>query len=137
MTTINSSTKRERPLSPHLQIYRPQLTSMLSIVHRGTGCALAVGAFAIVIWLLALAGNPDDYALVREWAASPIGCVLIFGFGFALLYHLLNGIRHLAWDAGWGLDIKTTYQTGWAVVALAFAGTAGLWVLAARAGGAA
>ena len=132
-----STIKRERPLSPHLQIYRPQLTSMLSIVHRGTGCALAVGAFAIVFWLLALAGNPDDYALVRDLASSPIGCALIFAFAFALFYHLLNGIRHLAWDAGWGLDIKRTYQSGWAVVVLAFAGTAALWLLVARAGGAA
>ena len=130
-----STIKRERPLSPHLQVYRPQLTTVLSFIHRATGVVLSIGAFGIVVWLLALAGDANDFARVRDLTASPLGCAVILAFAFALAYHLLNGIRHLAWDAGWGLEIKRTYQTGWAVVVLAFVATAGLWLLATRAGG--
>ncbi len=131
-----STLKRERPLSPHLQVYRPQLTSVLSIIHRGTGVALAVGAFGVAYWLHRLAGSGQPYLDLQAILASPLGCAAIFGFAFALMYHLLNGIRHLGWDMGWGLDISTTYRTGWAVVVLSLAATAALWV-AAGAGGAA
>lgn len=125
-----STTKRERPLSPHLQVYRPQLTTVLSILHRGTGVALAFGAFGVAIWLALAAGDAGDYAAVQALLATPLGCALVFAFAFALNYHLLNGIRHLAWDAGWGLDLPNTYRSGWTVVLLSIAFTAGLWLLA-------
>lgn len=130
-----STIKRERPLSPHLQVYRPQLTSILSIIHRGTGVALSIGAFGLAFWLYRLAGDEGRYVQFSEMLATPLGCVVLFGFAFALMYHLFNGIRHLGWDMGWGLDLKRTYATGYAVVVLSIVATAGLWLLS-RSGGA-
>jgi len=127
--------QRERPLSPHLQVYRPQLTSILSIIHRGTGVALAIGAFGVAWWLHRLAGDGGRYDTFMALLNAPIGQLGLLGFSFALIYHLLNGIRHLGWDIGWGLDLKRTYMTGWAVVVLALVGTASIWFAALRAGG--
>ena len=107
----------KRPLSPHLLIYKPQLTSVLSIVHRGTGIALAVGLLLVVYWLMALATGPDAFGNAQIIMGSWIGNVILFGFTFALFYHLCNGIRHLFWDAGLGLDLKTVYASGWSVLA--------------------
>ncbi len=129
-----STIKHERPLSPHLQVYRPQLTSVLSIVHRGTGVALAFGAFGVAYWLHRVAGDAGSYQQFHGLLNTPLGCALVFAFAFALLYHLFNGIRHLGWDMGWGLDLPNTYRTGWAVVVLSLLGTAGLWLLATGGG---
>ena len=120
----------KRPLSPHLQVYRPQLTSILSITHRGTGIFLALGALYLVCWLLAIASGPDAFAAVNGFAGSIVGRLLLLGWTFSLFYHLANGIRHLFWDAGWGLDLKSTYTSGWLVVALAVALTVIAWVVA-------
>jgi succinate dehydrogenase / fumarate reductase cytochrome b subunit len=120
----------KRPLSPHLQVYRPQLTSMLSIAHRGTGIALAVGALYLVWWLVAIAAGPEAYATVSDFSGSIIGRLLLLGWTFALFYHLANGIRHLIWDAGLGLDLKSTYMSGWLVVATSVALTVIAWVVA-------
>ena len=120
----------KRPLSPHLQVYRPQLTSILSITHRGTGMFLALGALYLVCWLLAIASGPDAFAAVNGFAGSIVGRLLMLGWTFSLFYHLANGIRHLFWDAGYGLDLKTTYTSGWLVVALAVALTVIAWVAA-------
>jgi succinate dehydrogenase / fumarate reductase cytochrome b subunit len=106
-----------RPLSPHLQIYKPQLTSVLSILHRATGIALSVGTLLLVWWLLALATGPAAYARAQGFLGSWLGVLLLVGWAYALFFHLCNGIRHLVWDSGHGLDIGTTYITGWAVVA--------------------
>lgn len=119
-----------RPLSPHLQVYRPQLTSILSITHRATGIFLALGALYLVCWLLAIASGPDAYASVSAFSASIIGRLLLLGWTFSLFYHLANGIRHLVWDAGIGLDLKTTYMSGWLVVVGAVALTVIAWVAA-------
>jgi succinate dehydrogenase / fumarate reductase cytochrome b subunit len=108
----------ERPLSPHLQVYKPQLTSVLSISHRATGIALSVGTILLVWWLLAAARGPDAYDAVRGFAGSWIGVLLIVGWTYSLFFHLCNGIRHLFWDAGYGFDLPTTYKSGWAVVAV-------------------
>ncbi|CAM9954204.1 unnamed protein product, partial [Chrysoparadoxa australica] len=97
----------QRPLSPHLQIYRPQLTSILSISHRLTGVALAAGTAVLALWLIAAAGGDDTFALINNHLAAWYGQVLMVFWSFALFYHLCNGIRHLAWDAGWGLDIRS------------------------------
>ena len=119
-----------RPLSPHLQVYRPQLTSILSITHRGTGIFLALGALYLVCWLLAIASGPDAYASVSAFSASIIGRLLLLGWTYSLFYHLGNGIRHLVWDAGIGLDLKTTYMSGWLVVVGAVVLTVIAWVAA-------
>ena len=107
----------DRPLSPHLQIYRWQLTSVLSILHRATGIALAGGAVMLVWWLLAAASGPKAYAVVEGFLGSWLGLLLLFGWTLSLFYHLCDGIRHLAWDTGAGFELRTTYTTGWIVVA--------------------
>ncbi len=129
-------TTQNRPLSPHLQVYRPQLTSMLSITHRLTGVALAVGTFVLVWWLVAAAMGPEAYATVQGVISSVIGRLLLFGWTLALFYHLCNGIRHLFWDAGYGYELKTAYASGWAVMAAAVGLTlvAWIWAYAALAG---
>ena len=127
---------RERPLSPHLQVYKWQITMTMSILHRVTGMVLVVGAFALAWWLLAVAAGGEHYANAAACLASPFGQFALFGFSLALVYHLLNGIRHLLWDAGWGFDIPDVYRSGWAVAVLTFVFTAAIW-LAAWPGGAA
>jgi len=118
-----------RPRSPHLGIYRWQITMTMSILHRATGVALAVGTLALVYWLVAAGMGPDAYADAQMLFGSWFGQFLLWGWTFSLFYHLCNGIRHLAWDAGWGFEIKTVYITGytvWAVAALLTA--AALWM---------
>jgi len=126
-----------RPLSPHLQIYRWQLTSVLSILHRLTGLALAVGTFLLVYWLVATAAGPAAFALAQELVGSILGRLLLFGWTVALFYHLANGIRHLLWDAGRGFELRTAYASGWAVVIAAVALSLITWIAgyASRGGG--
>lgn len=108
-----------RPLSPHLQIYRWQLTSVLSILHRMTGLALGVGTLLLVYWLVAVAAGPDAFATAQDFMGSIVGRILLFGWTVALFFHLANGIRHLAWDAGRGFELRTAYASGWMVVVAA------------------
>ena len=105
-----------RPLSPHLQIYRPQLTSVLSISHRISGIVLSAGLIGVVAWLMAVASGPEAYERFLGLASHSLGKIALVAWTFALFYHLLNGIRHLLWDAGWLLDIKKAYASGYAVV---------------------
>lgn len=118
-----------RPLSPHLQVYRPQITSTLSILHRFTGIALAVGTLLLTWWLAALASGPEAFATAQDFIGSLLGRLLLFGWSFALFYHLCNGIRHLAWDAGYGYEIDTATRTGWLVVAGAVVLTLVAWIV--------
>jgi succinate dehydrogenase / fumarate reductase cytochrome b subunit len=118
----------DRPLSPHLQIYRWQLTSVLSILHRAAGVALGLGAILLVWWLVAAASGPGPYAAVQGFLGSWLGLLLLFGWTLSLFYHLCNGIRHLAWDTGIGFDLQTTYRTGWAVVAATAVLTVIAWI---------
>jgi succinate dehydrogenase / fumarate reductase cytochrome b subunit len=120
----------ERPLSPHLQIYRPQITSVLSILHRLTGVALGVGTLLFAWWLVAAAAGPEAYALAQGFLGSIVGRILLLGFTWALFYHLCNGIRHLAWDLGLGFDLATVSRSGWAVVIASAALTLLAFVLA-------
>ena len=106
-------TDNARPLSPHLQVYRPQLTSVLSILHRITGAALGFGAILVTVWLLAALSGDAAFALVQKFRASIIGQLMLFGWLFAFVYHFLNGIRHLKWDLGFGLNMKSVYRSGW------------------------
>ena len=119
-------TPAQRPLSPHLQVYRWQLTSVMSILHRATGIALSLGAILLVWWLGAASDGPEPYAAVQRFLGSWIGLLLLFGWSLALFYHLCNGIRHLAWDAGYGFELRQAYHSGYAVLAA----TAVLTVLA-------
>ena len=118
----------DRPLSPHLQIYRWQLTSVLSIFHRAAGVVLCAGTVLLVWWLVAAASGPDTYEAVEDFLGSWIGLLLLFGWTAALFYHLCNGIRHLVWDSGHALDLKSTYIGGWLVVAATAALTLIAWI---------
>jgi succinate dehydrogenase / fumarate reductase, cytochrome b subunit len=117
-----------RPLSPHLQIYRWQLTSVLSVLHRFAGIALSAGSILLVWWLVAAAQGPGPYAHIQHFLGSWIGLLLLFGWTVALYYHLCNGIRHLWWDTGQDLDLPGVYITGWAVLAATGALTVVSWI---------
>lgn len=125
-----STTHKPRPLSPHLQVYRPQLTSMLSVLHRGTGVFLSFGSVAIVLWLFALASGPAAYSHYQSVVAHPLSQLVLFGWCFSMCYHLCNGIRHLFWDIGAGLDIKDVYRSGTVVLIVACLMTAVITYLA-------
>jgi succinate dehydrogenase / fumarate reductase cytochrome b subunit len=99
-----SEVEQRRPLSPHLQVYRPMLTMMMSIVHRITGVALYAGALLLVYYLVAAANGPAAFATAAAIFGSIIGQIILFGFTWALFHHLLGGIRHAIWDAGYGMD---------------------------------
>ena len=118
---------RERPLSPHLQVYRWQITMTMSILHRVTGFVITVGAFALAWWLMAVAAGGDAYRDAAECLSSPLGMLALAGFSLSLVYHLLNGIRHLLWDAGWGFEIPEFYASGWTVAILTVVLTALIW----------
>ncbi len=121
---------KERPISPHLQIYRPQISSVLSILHRITGIALTVGTVVLVWWLLAAAAGPDAYATAQRFIGSFIGQILMFGWTFAFFYHLCNGIRHLFWDAGYGFDLSVMAMTGKIAVGVSAGLTLLSWIIA-------
>ncbi len=125
---------RERPLSPHLQVYRWQITMTMSILHRASGIALVVGAFALAWWLLAVAAGGDAYTGAAACLASPFGKFVLFCFSLALVFHLLNGIRHMLWDIGWGFDIPEVYRSGYTVAGLTVVLTALIWFFALRGG---
>jgi len=115
-------------------LYRPQITSVMSILHRISGIVLSFGAFVLAWWLLAVAQGGDAYATAAACLASPFGKLALFGFSLALMYHLLNGIRHLLWDIGWGFTLPQVYRSGYTVVALTFVFTAAIWFFAMRGG---
>ena len=119
-----------RPLSPHLQIYKPQLTALLSIAHRASGVFLALGTLLLVYWLMALAQGPESYAQAQSFFGSWFGRLVLFAWVFALFYHLCNGIRHLFWDMGMGFEIATVYTSGKIVIIAATALTLIAFVMA-------
>lgn len=123
-------TTRERPISPHIQIYRWQWTMLLSITHRITGIGLSVGTLLLVWWLVAAASGPESYAAAQGFMSHWIGRLLLFGWTWALFYHLGNGIRHLFWDAGKGFELATGYATGWIVVVASLGLTGLAWIIA-------
>ena len=108
--------QKPRPLSPHLQVYKPQLTSMLSILHRGTGVFLSLGTVLLVCWLAAIAAGPDAYAGFQAMSSHWFMQLLLLGWAFSLYYHLCNGIRHLFWDVGRGFEMEDLYRSGWIVL---------------------
>ena len=117
----------DRPLSPHISIYRWPVTMVSSILHRGTGLAMSVGFVLFVGWLADAAGGPGAYAAFAKAMGSPLGVVLLIGWSFAFFYHLANGIRHLVWDTGRGLEKGQATASAWIVIVLAVVLTAAFW----------
>ena len=120
----------QRPLSPHLQVYRWGITMWLSSLHRITGLLLSAGAIVLAVWLIALAGGPQSYSRVQQVFASGGFKVLLVAWTFCFFLHLANGVRHLAWDVGAGFDPKTIQTSGWTVIVVAVLATAGFSWLA-------
>ena len=124
-----------RPLSPHLQVYRFPLTVILSIMHRITGAALCAGVVALSVWLLALADGPDAFNTVQSMLGSIPGKIIMFAFTLALFFHLGNGIRHLFWDAGYGFELETVDASAKAVLIGSIVATILIWAIALTSGG--
>ena len=118
---------RTRPLSPHLQVYRPQMTSVMSILHRVAGVILTTGTLIMAAWLVSLALGKEAYDVVVMVIVHPLGQFVLFGYSVALIYHALNGVRHLGWDLGFGLAIPQVYKNGQIVLFLTVVLTLGLW----------
>lgn len=118
-----------RPLSPHLQIYRPQITSALSIMHRISGVMLGLGAVILSIWLAAAASSPAAFSLVQALIGSILGQLVLFGFTLTLFFHFFNGIRHLLWDAGFGFELPTVHMSGKACLVAAAGMTVLVWIV--------
>ncbi len=122
----------DRPLSPHLQVYRPQLTSVLSITHRATGILLSLGSVFLAAWLISAAMGEEAFNCINGMAGAWYGQILLLGWSYALFFHLCNGIRHLVWDAGVGLELKTAYISGYIVVAVSALLTLAVWACVLR-----
>ena len=118
---------RTRPLSPHLQVYRPQMTSVMSILHRAAGVVLTTGTLIMAAWLVSLALGKEAYGVVVMVIGHPLGQFVLFGYSVALIYHASNGVRHLGWDLGFGLTIPQVYKNGQIVLFLTVVLTMGLW----------
>ncbi len=126
----NSPSERNRPQSPNIQIYRPQLTSVLSIANRISGIVLSIAAVGLVAWLIAAAEGPQVYGAAQSALTSLAGRIVLFGITFAFFLHLCGGIRHLIWDAGYGFELQTIYASGWIVVAASLVFTLAAWIAA-------
>ncbi len=118
-----------RPLSPHLQVYRWPLSMALSISHRVTGVGLAIGTLLMTWWLVAAAVSDDAFSGVQWFLATPLGILLLLGWSAALFFHFFTGLRHLAWDAGYGFDKPWYERSGWAVIAATIVATLLLWIV--------
>ena len=127
-TGMTTGATRPRPISPHLQIYRPMLTMVMSIVHRITGAALYFGMLLLAWWLIAAATGPNAYANVEWFMSSLIGQLILFGYTWALLHHMLGGIRHLIWDTGRGLDKVSIEIFAWGTIIGSTTLTVLLWI---------
>lgn len=124
----------ERPLSPHLGIYRWYFTMALSIAHRVTGVALASGLVLLTWWLVALASGPDAFATIHWFIDSWFGALVLFGYTLVVFYHMGNGVRHLVWDVGYGFDVEVARRSGMAVLAFAGVMTLLVWIVVGVAG---
>ena len=127
---------QKRPLSPHLQIYSKQITSVMSILHRITGIILAIGSLGLLWVLVALSLGEDAFSATQACLSSGLGLFALLAFSACLMYHFFNGIRHLFWDAGKGFAIPDVYRSGYAVIVLSAVSTLGIWWLALQGGAA-
>jgi len=125
----------KRPLSPHLQVYNPQITSVMSILHRITGVILALGSLGLLWVLISLSMGPEAFSAAQACIGGVFGRLAAFAFSLCLMYHLFNGVRHLFWDIGKGYDLSTVTRSGLLVLALTVLSTTGLWLLATSNGG--
>ena len=126
---MSSTLKGNRPLSPHLQIYKPIPTMVMSIVHRITGVALYFGTILVAWWLIAAAIGPDYFEFVQMVMGSIVGRVILFGFTWALLHHMIGGIRHLIWDTGAMFDKHTATKMAYVSITLSVILTFVVWSL--------
>jgi succinate dehydrogenase / fumarate reductase cytochrome b subunit len=120
----------ERPISPHLSIYRRQINMVMSIVHRITGGALYIGTVLLAAWLVGAAMGPRQFAFVNGLFAHPLGLLILLGYSWALIHHMLGGVRHLIWDTGQGLDIKSVNGLSWLSLIASVITTAVVWAVA-------
>ena len=127
--------QRMRPLSPHMQIYRPQLTSVLSIANRITGVVLSFCAVALIVWLISVAAGPQAYSTIHGFIRSWFGQILLLGCTYSFFLHLCGGIRPLAWDAVYGFELRAIYTSGWTVVVASAALTLITWTASMRLAG--
>ena len=118
-----------RPLSPHLTIWRPTITYLMSGVHRITGAALYFGMLFLAWWLIAAASGPGAFDIANAFFGSWLGRLILFGFTWALIHHMLGGIRHLIWDTGSGLDVPTASRLGWATIVGSIVLTFVVWII--------
>ena len=119
----------KQPISPHLSIYKPQITSILSIIHRFTGIFLSIATLYFSLWIIALAFNFNVFSILHMLLQTIVGRAFLFFTTWSFFYHLLNGIRHLIWDIGYGFSIKSINLTGWIVVILSFVLNLLIWFI--------
>jgi len=118
-----------RPLSPHLQVYTPQINMVMSIIHRMTGAALYFGTLLLAVWLIAAATGADQFNIVNAWFGTLIGRLILIGYTWALLHHMLGGIRHLVWDTGRGFGLGQVDFFCWLTLIASLAGTVAIWTI--------
>ena len=128
------SRDRGRPMSPHLSVWRWHVTMTTSILHRMSGVALYFAALVAAAWAVSLASGPQAYDAFMALMGSPLGKLVLFGLSAAVFYHLANGIRHLVWDFGHGLDVKSANASAWVVFGFTAAATLATWFLAFQTG---
>ena len=128
MATKNPASNR--PLSPHLQIYRLSITFLMSGFHRVTGTVVYFAMLVPVAWLLAAASGPQWYDFANRLAGTYLGLLVLFGLSWGLIHHMLGGIRHLIWDTGRGLGVEATRMLAWATIVGSVALTAAVWICA-------
>lgn len=126
--TSGRSVRPQRPLSPHLQIYAPLINMVMSIVHRITGSALYFGTLLLAWWLVAAASGPDAYAYFLSWCGTWFGKLVLLGYTWALMHHMVGGIRHFIWDSGMGYDLKTVDILSWGTLVASLFLTIIIWV---------
>lgn len=121
---------RPRPLSPHLQIYRPTITMAMSIAHRLTGIALYLGTLLVAWWLVALSSTARSYTVFQDFLGAWPGQIVLFGCIWAVIHHMLGGVRHLLWDLGIWIDLPAASRLAWATLIGSLALAGGAWIAA-------
>jgi succinate dehydrogenase / fumarate reductase, cytochrome b subunit len=128
----DASRNNERPLSPHIGIYRRQISMVMSILHRATGSALYFGTMLLAAWLIGVAQGPKAFDAVNALFAHPVGLLVMFGYTWALMHHMLGGLRHFIWDTGRGFNLGTVNLLSWLTIVGSVVLTAAIWFVALR-----